>query len=174
VPIHKWVLNLKYSGKQMKTVIFPGSFDPVTNGHIDLLKRASRLAERVIVAVAMNTSKNTLFNLQDRCALLEQATKGIEGVEVVPFSGLLAEFSAEYEASALVRGIRGATDADYELQLAQVNQALNPQLDTILLAASPSTGFISSTVVKEVFKHDGDISAFVPNCVKAALLKKKN
>ena len=156
----------------MKTVIFPGSFDPVTYGHIDLLTRASRLAERVVVAVAINTSKKPLFSLQERCALLEEATHNIPGIEVIPFSGLLADFAVEQQADALVRGIRGTTDADYELQLAQVNHKLNPLVDTILLAASPETGYISSTIVKEVFKHNGDVSAFAPPCVKQALLKK--
>lgn len=156
----------------MKTVVFPGSFDPVTNGHLDLLTRASRLAERVVVAVAVNTSKNPIFNLQERCDLLEKATQDIPGIEVIPFSGLLAEFAVEQQADALVRGVRGAIDADYELRLAQVNKSLNPLLDTILLAASPETGFISSTVVKETFKHGGDISSFAPVCVKEALLNK--
>lgn len=156
----------------MKTVIFPGSFDPVTNGHIDLLKRASHLAEHVVVAVAVNTSKKPLLNLQERCALLEEVTLDISGIEVIPFSGLLADFAIEHQASALIRGIRGATDADYEIQLAQLNKKLNPLLDTILLAASPETGFISSTVVKEVFKHNGDITSLAPCCVKKALLKK--
>ena len=157
----------------MKTVIFPGSFDPVTNGHIDLLMRASRLAERVVVAVAINTSKKPLLSLLERCALVEEATLGIAGIEVIPFSGLLADFAIEQQADALIRGIRGSTDADYELQLAQVNQTLNPLLETILLAASPDTGFISSTVVKEVFKHNGDIDSFAPQCVKKALLKSR-
>lgn len=157
----------------MKTVVFPGSFDPLTNGHLDLLKRASRLAERVVVAVAINTSKKPLFSLQERCALIEEATLDIAAIEVIPFSGLLADFAIEQQADALVRGIRGATDADYELQLAQLNQTLNPLLETILLAASPGTGFISSTVVKEVFKHNGEINSLAPACVKTALLKKR-
>lgn len=156
----------------MKTVVFPGSFDPVTNGHIDLLTRASRLADRVVVAVAMNNSKQPFFSLQERCALLEEATADIKGIEVIPFSGLLADFAIAQQAQALIRGIRGTTDADYELQLAQVNQALNPQLETILLPASPGSGFISSTVVKEVFKHNGDINSLAPVCVKKALCKK--
>ncbi|MCW8996139.1 MAG: pantetheine-phosphate adenylyltransferase [Psychromonas sp.] len=156
----------------MKTVVFPGSFDPVTYGHIELLTRASHLAQRVVVAIAINTSKKPLFSLQERCALLEQATADIPGIEVIPFSGLLADFANEQQADALIRGIRGTTDADYELQLAQVNHTLNPRLETILLPASSATGFISSTVVKEVFKHNGDIHSFAPPCVKEALLKK--
>ncbi|WP_022940539.1 pantetheine-phosphate adenylyltransferase [Psychromonas hadalis] len=158
----------------MKTVIFPGSFDPVTNGHLDLLKRASYLAERVVVAVAKNDTKKTLFTLQERCQLLKQSTEQIEGIEIISFSGLLVTFAAEQQAQALLRGIRGASDADYEIQLSQVNKALNPQLETILLAANGATGFISSTVVKEVFKHGGDISQLAPLCVKNALITKQN
>jgi pantetheine-phosphate adenylyltransferase len=157
----------------MKTVVFPGSFDPVTLGHIDLIDRASKLADRVIVAVAVNTSKKTLFDLSERCALLSESTAHLTGIEVIPFSGLLADFAIEHQAQALVRGIRGATDADYELQLAQVNKVLSSQLETILLPASATTGFISSTVVKEVFKHNGEISALAPECVKMALLTKE-
>jgi len=157
----------------MKTVIFPGSFDPVTNGHIDLLTRASHLAKRVVVAVARNETKKTLFDLQQRCDLLAEATQDLEGIEVISFSGLLADLATEQQAQALIRGIRSATDADYEIQLSQVNKALNSQLETILLAANGSTGFISSTVVKEVFKHGGDISQLAPLCVQKALLTKQ-
>ncbi|PKH01771.1 pantetheine-phosphate adenylyltransferase [Psychromonas sp. MB-3u-54] len=158
----------------MKTVVFPGSFDPVTLGHIDLISRASKLAERVVIAVAINTSKRTLFNLNERCDLLSKATSHLSSIEVIPFSGLLADFAKEHNAQALIRGIRGTTDADYELQLAQVNKALNTELETILLPANAATGFISSTVVKEVFKHDGDIDPFAPPCVKQALLIKRS
>lgn len=153
-------------------MVFPGSFDPVTNGHLDLITRASHLAERVIVAIAINTSKQPLFDLQERCDLLTLATQHIKGVDIIPFSGLLADFADTHQAQALLRGIRGATDADYEIQLSQVNHILNPQLDTILLPANAQTGFISSTVVKEVFKHQGDISQLAPECVKQALAKK--
>jgi len=156
----------------MHTVIFPGSFDPVTNGHLDLIKRASVLADRVIVAVAVNTSKNPIFDLTSRCELLSQSTKAIKGVEIIPFDGLLADFAKTHQAQALIRGIRGASDVDYELQLSQVNRTLNVDLETILLPANATTGFISSTVVKEVFKHQGDISQLAPDCVKQALIAK--
>lgn len=156
----------------METVIFPGSFDPVTLGHIDLLERSSNLASRVIVAVAKNETKKTLLTLQERCDLLEEATANIKEIEIIPFSGLLADFATTHQAQALIRGIRGAVDADYEIKLSQISKSLNPKLETILLAANGQISYITSTVVKEVFMHGGEISHLAPPCVKIALLKK--
>ncbi len=156
----------------MKTVIFPGSFDPISFGHLNLIERASKLSQRVIVAIAINSSKKTLFTLEERKSLVEQACAGIDGIQVIPFTGLLTDFAKEHNAQALIRGIRGTTDADYELQLSHVYHSLNSELETILLPAHPQTGFISSTVVKEVFKHHGDISHLAPSCVIQALTDK--
>ena len=158
----------------MKTVLFPGSFDPITFGHINLLNRASQLADEVIVAVAQNSSKGTLFTLDERCALVKAATAHLPNIKVEPFCGLLVEFAQKHNAHALVRGIRGGVDADYELKLAHLNRTLDPQLDTILLPADASTAFISSTVVKEVHKHQGSIKQLAPNCVQEALNAKIN
>jgi len=156
----------------METVIFPGSFDPVTLGHLDLLERSSRLASKVIVAVAKNSTKKTLLTLQERCALLERSTASMKKIEIIPFSGLLSDFATTHHAQALIRGIRGAVDADHEVKLSQISKSLNPKLETILLVANGALSFISSTVVKEVFKHGGDITHLAPECVKLALHKK--
>ncbi|WP_094751305.1 pantetheine-phosphate adenylyltransferase [Psychromonas sp. CD1] len=156
----------------MKTVIFPGTFDPVTHGHLDLLQRAACIADKVIVGVALNESKKTLFNIEERCALLRQVTTSLSNVEIEPFSGLLADFAKDKKAIALIRGIRCGADVEYEIQLSQLNKILNPQLETILLVANNRSSFISSTVVKEVFKHGGDITQLAPFVVQEALFKK--
>lgn len=152
--------------------IYPGTFDPVTNGHTDLITRASNLFSDVVVAVASNPSKKPFFDLAERVELIKEVTKDLPNVTVVGFSGLLVDLAKEQNASVLVRGLRAVSDFEYEFQLASVNRQLSPNLESIFLTPSIENGFISSTIVKEVARHNGDITSFVHPAVKKALDKK--
>lgn len=157
----------------MKTIaIYPGTFDPLTNGHADLVIRAARLFDQVIVAVAANPSKQPMFSLSERVELANQAFSDYNNVRVQGFSGLLAEFAKAQQAQILLRGVRAVADFEYEFQLASMNRQLNPDLDSLFMTPSEKNTFISSTLVKEVAKHGGDVSRFVPTHVEAALLQK--
>nr|WP_314741089.1 pantetheine-phosphate adenylyltransferase [uncultured Haemophilus sp.] len=146
-------------------VIYAGTFDPITNGHLDIIQRAARLFDKVIVAVAKNPSKQPLFSLEERTLLVEQACDALDNVQAVGFSGLLADFAKQHQATALLRGIRGSDDLEYEIQLAQLNNKLAGQLETIFLPPAVEWRFLSSTIVREIYKHHGDIQPFVPDCV---------
>ncbi|EHR41575.1 MULTISPECIES: pantetheine-phosphate adenylyltransferase [Alishewanella] len=152
--------------------IYPGTFDPLTNGHADIVLRAARLFETVIVAVAANPSKQPLFSLDERVALARQAFADCQNVSVIGFSGLLADFAKSQQAQVLIRGVRAVADYEYEFQLASMNRSLNPELDSIFMTPSEKNTFISSTLVKEVCRHGGDVASFVPEHVKQALLAK--
>jgi len=154
--------------------IYPGTFDPLTNGHADLVQRAARMFDTVIVGVAANPSKQPLFSLQERVALAQQAFAGIFNVSVIGFSGLLAKFAEDQGAAILIRGVRAVADFEYEFQLASMNRQLNPALDSIFMTPSEKNTFISSTLVKEVCRHGGNISSFVPEHVELALRAKFN
>lgn len=149
--------------------IYPGTFDPVTNGHTDLIERASRLFGTVVVGVAASPSKKPRFDLAQRVALLNEVTAHLDNVEVVGFSGLLVDFAKEHSANVLVRGLRAVSDFEYEFQLANMNRRLNPELESVFLTPAEENSFISSTLVKEVALHGGDVSQFVHPVVKAAL-----
>jgi len=149
--------------------IYPGTFDPVTNGHSDLIVRASQLFSEVIIGVASNPSKQPCFNLKQRVDMLEQVTQHLTNVTVVGFSGLLVDFAKQNQAKVLIRGLRAASDFEYELQLANMNRRLSPELESVFLTPPEENSFISSTLVKEVALHQGDISQFVHPIVKAAL-----
>ncbi len=149
--------------------IYPGTFDPVTNGHSDLIVRASKLFGEVIIGVASNPSKKPFFDLAQRVAMLEQVTKDLTNVTVVGFNGLLVSFATQYQAKVLVRGLRAVSDFEYEFQLANMNRRLSPELESVFLTPAEENSFISSTLVKEVALHHGDVSQFVHPVVEAAL-----
>ncbi|MGL4475284.1 MAG: pantetheine-phosphate adenylyltransferase [Shewanella sp.] len=149
--------------------IYPGTFDPITNGHADLIERASKLFNTVVVAIAANPSKQPKFSLAERVALVEKVTSHLSNVEVVGFSGLLVDFAKAQQAGILVRGLRAVSDFEYEFQLANMNRRLSPGLESVFMTPAEENSFISSTLVKEVALHGGDVSQFVHPDVVAAL-----
>ena len=150
----------------MVRAIYAGSFDPVTFGHLDIIARASRVVEELVVGVLNNRAKSPLFSVEERVKMLEEVTKEYPNVKIRSFTGLLVEFAKECEARVIVRGLRAITDFDYELQMAQTNRIMSPDLDTIFLTTSLEYAYLSSTTVKEVAGFGGDISAFVPPYVE--------
>ncbi|WP_318482443.1 pantetheine-phosphate adenylyltransferase [Photobacterium leiognathi] len=153
-------------------VIYPGTFDPITNGHLDLIERAAAMFDHVIVGVAFNPSKKPLFDLNERVELAGKITKHLDNVEIVGFSGLLVDFAKEHNANILVRGLRAVSDFEYEFQLANMNRRLMPELETVFLTPAEENSFISSTIVKEVALHKGDVSQFVDPLITTALVEK--
>lgn len=156
----------------MKTIVYPGTFDPITLGHSDLIERATRLFDKVVVAVADSPRKKPLFTLAERLALVQQVMAGNAKVEVVGFDCLLTELMQQQNTSIILRGVRGVTDFEYELQLAQLNRAMSPNLESIFLPPSGHLSFIASTLVREVSSLGGDVSQLVHTCVRDALQKK--
>ncbi len=145
----------------MKTAVYPGTFDPITNGHTDLVARAARLFDRVIVAVAKDTGKQPVCGINERVELAQAALVGIEGVDVVPFGGLLMEFCREHDADVVIRGLRAVSDFEYEFQLASMNRRMAPEIETMFLTPAEQYAFISSTLVREIARLGGDVSEFV-------------
>ena len=145
--------------------IYPGSFDPVTYGHIDIVKRASKIVDELIIGVLMNKAKMPLFSVEERVKMLEEVTSDIPNIRVIPFDGLLVDFARKQGAGVVFRGLRAITDFDYELQMAQTNHKLEPEVETIFLTTSLEYSYLSSTTVKEVAAFGGDISQFVPEVV---------
>ena len=149
----------------MIRAIYPGSFDPVTLGHLDIIRRASRTVNELIVGVLNNGGKTPLFTAEERVEMLREVTKDISNVKVMSFSGLLVDFAKHTDSTVVVRGLRAISDFDYELQMAQTNRKMNPHVDTMFLATSLEYAYLSSSTVKEVAFFDGDISEFVPESV---------
>jgi pantetheine-phosphate adenylyltransferase len=150
-------------------LLYPGSFDPVTNGHLDLIARGAALAEKVIVAILRNEAKQPLFALEERIEMIREAAAGVPNLEIRTFGGLTAEFAREVGANAILRGIRAVADYEYELQMALMNRRLNPEVETIFLTASEAHSFISSRLVKEVAAAGGDVAGLVPAAVALRL-----
>ena len=149
----------------MIRAIYPGSFDPVTLGHLDIIKRASQTVDELIVGVLNNSGKTPFFTIDERVSMLEELIKELPNVKAMSFSGLLVDFARETKATIVVRGLRAISDFEYELQMAQTNHKLNPQVDTMFLATSLEYSYLSSTIVKEVAFFNGDIREFVPESV---------
>jgi pantetheine-phosphate adenylyltransferase len=152
-----------------RLALFPGSFDPLTNGHVDIVLRCAHLFERVLIAVLVNPEKKPLFTPDERIAIIRQVFREYPNVEVDTFAGLLVEYARQRRASAIVRGLRAVSDFEYEFQLASMNRHLIPEVETLFLTPAEQYGFISSSLVREISRLGGDVSGFVPPAVAAAL-----
>ena len=146
----------------MKKAIYPGSFDPLTLGHLDIIKRSSAIVDELVVGVLNNSAKNSLFSLEERVSMIKEMTESMPNVTVASFDGLLVDYMKEINATIIVRGLRAVTDFEYELQIAQTNHVENPEVETIFLTTSLQYSYLSSTIVKEFASYGGDISKFVP------------
>ncbi len=147
----------------MKTAVYPGSFDPCTNGHLDIISRASKLFDKVIVAVLINSSKNPLFSAEERVALIKKAVKHLDNVEVTCFSGLLVDFLTEARADFVLKGLRAVSDFEYEFQMALTNRKLSENFETLFMPTSTEYMFLSSSVVKEIARYGGSLDGLVPD-----------
>ncbi|NBI12664.1 pantetheine-phosphate adenylyltransferase [[Haemophilus] felis] len=157
----------------MNTVIYPGTFDPITNGHLDIIQRSAALFPKVLVAVAANPNKKPLFSLSERLNLVRQSVCELHNVEVIAFEGLLADLLKQKQIHAIIRGVRSANDFDYELQLAHLNRLLSEGVESIFLPPSERWSYLSSTMIREIHLHQGDVSQLVPKPVHQALLNLK-
>ena len=156
----------------MLTGIYPGSFDPVTYGHLDIIKRSAEMVDELVVGVLNNKAKTPLFSVEERVKMLEEVTKDIPNVKIIPFEGLLVDFAHKLDAKIVIRGLRAITDFEYELQMSQTNHKLNPDVETIFLTTSIEYSYLSSTTVKEIASYNGDITQFVPEAVVGKLEQK--
>ena len=158
----------------MIKAIYPGSFDPVTYGHLDVIKRSSKLVDELIVGVLNNNAKTPLFSAEERVRMLKEVTKDLPNVKIIPFEGLLVDFARKTGAKMVIRGLRAITDFEYELQMAQTNHKMEPDVETVFLTTNLKYSYLSSTTVKEVAAFGGDISQFVPDYVADRIEEKMN
>lgn len=156
----------------MRVAVYPGSFDPITNGHLDIIKRASRLYDKVIVGVLNNASKNPIFSAIERKEMIDSVTADIKNVSCDVFSGLLVDFAKQNNASVIIKGLRTVTDFEYEFQMALLNKALDPEFETVFMMTDSKYSYISSSMVKEVAKYHGELDGFVPASIKEKIMKK--
>ncbi len=156
----------------MLRAIYPGSFDPVTYGHLDIIERAARISDELIVGVLQNKAKSRLFSVEERVIMLREVTKNLKNVKIIPFEGLLIDFAKQMDAKVIVRGLRAITDFEYELQMSQTNRKLNSDIETLFLTTSLDYSYLSSTTVKEVASFDGEIEQFVPKFVAEKVTEK--
>lgn len=156
----------------MKIAVVPGTFDPITNGHLDIITRASHIFDKIKVVVLNNSSKNPLFTVEERMDLIQQSTAHLSKVEVDTFSGLLVDYAKQENAQAIIRGLRAVSDFEYEMQITSMNRKLNDQVETLFIMTKNEYSFLSSSIVKEVAKYQAELSAFVPAPVEKALIQK--
>lgn len=156
----------------MLRAIYPGSFDPVTLGHLDIIRRSASIADELIVGILNNKAKTPLFSVGERVRMLEEVTKDFPNVKIITFEGLLVEFAKQMDAKVIVRGLRAITDFEYELQMSQTNQKIEPEIETLFLTTSLEFSFLSSTTVKEVASFGGDITQFVPEVIVKKIKEK--
>ncbi|MDD5582929.1 MAG: pantetheine-phosphate adenylyltransferase [Candidatus Marinimicrobia bacterium] len=158
--------------KNERIAVYPGTFDPITYGHLDIIERAVRLFDKVIVAIALNKNKTALFRVEERIEMIEESTKNIQGVEIVTFQGLSARFSEQMNAIALIRGLRAVSDFEYEFQMALINRKIGKNTETVFLMPTEKNTYLSSSVVREIASFHGDVSPFVPDFVQKKLEEK--
>jgi pantetheine-phosphate adenylyltransferase len=156
----------------MKTIVYPGTFEPITNGHIDLIERASKLFDKIIVAIASNQKKSPLFDMNERIDLAAQCLSHLPNVEIKGFDYLLVNFVKDCKADGVMRGLRAVSDFEYEFQLANMNRALSPEVESVFLTPAEKFSYISSSLVREISSLNGDVSKFVPETVANALVEK--
>ncbi|MDF2610142.1 MAG: pantetheine-phosphate adenylyltransferase [Lachnospiraceae bacterium] len=156
----------------MRIAIYPGSFDPVTLGHLDIIQRSSKMVDLLIIGVLKNNAKSPIFTVQERVNLLKEVTKEIPNISIEAYEGLLVDFAEERKASIIIRGLRAITDFEFELQLAQTNRKLNPMVDTVFLTTNVNYAYLSSSIVREIASYGGDISQFVPNSILQSVYDK--